>query len=59
LDTNIFIPSKNKCIEIKSTWTAKKNEHNIFLKQQAGKDLGYEYELRIYDSKGKRVEFYN
>jgi hypothetical protein len=56
---DIFIPSKNKCIEIKSTWTAKQNEHNIFLKQHAGKDLGYEYELWIYDSKGKRVEFYN
>jgi hypothetical protein len=55
---DIFIPYQNKCIEVKSTWTAKKNNDNIFLKQTAGKQLGYEYEIWVYDNKGNRVETY-
>ena len=53
---DIFIPSQNKCIEIKSTWTAEKKKDNIFKKQQAGKQLGYNYEIWIYNSKGEKVE---
>jgi hypothetical protein len=53
---DIFISSQNRCIEIKSTWTAEKKQDNIFLKQKAGKDLGYQYEIWIYDGKGKLVE---
>lgn len=51
---DIFIPSKNKCIEVKSTWTAQKK--NILLKQKVAKELGYEYEIWIYDNKGNKVE---
>ena len=29
---------------------------NIFLKQNAGKNLGYQYEIWIYDDKGNKVE---
>jgi hypothetical protein len=53
---DIFIPKENKCIEIKSTWTAEKKKDNIFLKQNAGKKLGYIYEIWVYDDKGKKVE---
>ena len=53
---DIFIPTENLCIEVKSTWTAKKKQDNIFLKQQAAKDLGYNYEIWIYDQKGNCVE---
>jgi len=53
---DIFIPSQNKCIEVKSTWTAEKKKDNIFKKQQAGKQLGYNYEIWIYNSKGEKVE---
>lgn len=53
---DIFIPSQNRCIEIKSTWTAEKKKDCIFLKQQAGKELGYEYEIWIYNGKGEKVE---
>jgi hypothetical protein len=53
---DIFIPSLNKLIEIKSTWTAKTNLHNIFLKQTAAKKAGYLYEIWIYTNKGKKVE---
>ena len=53
---DIFIPSKNKCIEVKSTWTAKKKKDNIFKKQQSEKELGFTYEIWIYNSKGEKVE---
>lgn len=51
-----FIKSQNRCIEVKSTWTAKKKYDNIFLKQQALKDAGYECEIWIYNKKGEKVE---
>jgi len=56
---DIFIPSQNRCIEVKSTWTAKINNHVIFLKQNAAKNLGYKYEIWIYNSNGELVEFYD
>jgi DNA repair protein RadC len=56
---DIFIPTKNKCIEVKSTWTFTKQKDIIFLKQSAAKELGYLYEIWVYDNKGNKVEFYN
>ncbi len=53
---DIFIPNQNKCIEVKSTWTLKKNKDNVFLKQNAGKLLGYDYEIWVYNNKGKKVD---
>jgi hypothetical protein len=55
---DIFIPSLNKCIEVKSTFTLNKGikKDNIFLKQLEGKKLGYDYEIWVYDGKGKKVE---
>jgi len=53
---DIFIPSQNKMIEVKSTWTAEKKKDNIFLKQEAGKKNGYLYEIWVYNSKGEKVE---
>lgn len=53
---DIFIKSLNKCIEVKSTWTAKKKKDNIFFKQNAAKELGYEYEIWIFDGKNNLVE---
>jgi hypothetical protein len=55
---DFFIPSQNRCIEVKSTWTAKINHIAVFLKQDAAKKLGYKYEIWIYNSKGELVEFY-
>lgn len=51
--------SQNRCIEVKSTWTAKLNNHTIFLKQDAAKKLGYIYEIWIYNTKGEIVEFHD
>jgi hypothetical protein len=55
---DIFIPSQNRCIEVKSPWTEQINKDNIFLKQQAAKVLGYNYEIWVYNGKGVRVEKY-
>lgn len=52
---DIFIPHNNKIIEVKSTWTAQCKNDNIKLKEEATKELGYEYELWIFDAKGHRV----
>ena len=50
---DIFIPSQNKCLEIKSSWTVQLK--NVFLKQKAGKELGYNYEIWVYDKKGNII----
>jgi hypothetical protein len=55
---DFFIPSQNKCIECKSTFTLGIKKDNIFLKQKTGKALGYEYEIWVYNSKGEKVECY-
>jgi len=56
---DIFIPTENLCIEVKSSWTAKKKQDNIFLKQNAAKKLGYKYEIWIYDCYGNCIEHYD
>ena len=53
---DIFIPSQNKCIEVKSTWTLKLSKNFALYKQNAAKELGYNYEIWVYDNKGNRVE---
>ena len=53
-----YIKSQNRCIEVKSTWTAKKDEDEIFLKQNALKYLGYECEIWVYNDKGEKVNCY-
>ena len=57
---DVFIPSQNRMIECKSTWTMKKGieKDNIYLKQQACKDAGYFCEIWVYNSKGEKVECY-
>lgn len=50
---DIYIPSQNRCIEVKSTWTFKKK--NVILKQKSAKQKGYNYEIWVYDKKGNKV----
>ena len=52
---DIFIPHENRLIEVKSTWTYKCKTDFIKQKGEAAKAAGYNYELRIYNSKGKLV----
>jgi hypothetical protein len=55
---DIFIPTQNLCIEVKSTWTIKFTKSNIFLKQNAAKELGYKYEIWVYNKKGGNINCY-
>jgi hypothetical protein len=50
---DIFIPSQNKFIEVKSTWIFQKPD--VLMKQYAAKELGYNFEFWIYDKKGNRI----
>ena len=59
---DIFIPSQNKFIEIKSTYTYDSDKERVLLKQKAAKYSGYLCEIWIYvekiekGKKGKKVE---
>jgi len=50
---DIFIPSQNKFIEVKSIWTFQKKD--VIFKQLAAKELGYNYEIWVYDKKGNKT----
>ena len=53
---DLYIPSQKRCIEIKSSWTVKKDY--VFEKQKAMKDAGYKCEIWVYDDKGIRIGSY-
>ena len=53
---DIYVPSRNLCIEVKSQYTITVNYDIILLKQQSTKDLGYDYEIWIYDRKGNIID---
>ena len=53
---DIFIPSQNKCIEVKSIWTLNKQNNSILLKQASAKLLGYLYEIWVYNKKGEKID---
>lgn len=55
---DIYIPSQMLMIEVKSSWTLKKNEVKVFQKQQAAKGQGFKYEIHVYDCNKKCVEIY-
>ena len=46
---DIFIPSENKIIEVKSTWTYKRDLHINMLKEETCKAEGYIFEFWIID----------
>lgn len=48
---DIFIKPQNRCIEVKSTWT-NQEKNCVFEKQCAGKQLGYNYEVWVYEKYG-------
>ena len=55
---DIFIPSQNKCIEVKSEWTIQFKSSFVFAKQNAAKQLGYNYEIWVYNSKKVKINVY-
>ena len=48
---DIFIPSENKLIEVKSEYTFEIQKEINLLKQKASRDLGYDHEIWIIDKK--------
>lgn len=56
---DFFIKSLNKMVEVKSEWTLDKKLDKVFLKQKAAKELGYDYEIRVYSVKGKLLKTYS
>ena len=52
---DIYIKSQNKCIEVKSEWYYNITKDTILKKQNAAKELGYNYEVWVYDKKGKKI----
>ena len=57
---DIYIKSQNRCVEVKSTWTANNKNSNIFEKQSAAisENYGYKYEIWIYDKDGNKILTY-
>lgn len=55
---DIFIPSENLCIEVKSEWTKQISPENVIIKQKTAKELGYNYEIWVFDNKGNKVNVY-
>jgi hypothetical protein len=53
----MFIKSQNRCIEVKSNWT-NQDKNNVFEKQKVALDLGYKYNIWIYDNKGNKLFIY-
>jgi len=51
---DIFIPSQNRCIEVKSLWTY--NKPNVKEKQEATLISGYLHEIWIFNEKGDLLE---
>jgi len=54
---DIYIKSQNRCIEVKSIWTIQ-DKNSVFEKQKAALNLGYEYEIWVYDRYGTRINVY-
>lgn len=55
---DIYIPSLNRCIEVKSMWTLKKHYNKVFAKQKAAKKENFEYHILVFSEKGELLEKY-
>jgi hypothetical protein len=53
---DIYIPSDNMIIEVKSDWIYKKQGDIVNIKGNKCKLDGYNYELWIFNNKGERIE---
>ena len=52
---DFFIVSQNRMIEIKSNWTFELHRETVFVKQQAAKAQGFQYDIWVFDKTGKLV----
>ena len=53
---DFYIPSENCIIEVKSQYTFEKDKEKNFAKAAACVELGYNYQIRIYNKKGELIE---
>lgn len=56
---DIYVKSQKRCIEVKSEWTFNKNKEKVLLKQKSAKDLGYKYDIWIFNNKGVITKQHN
>lgn len=56
---DIFIPSKNLIIEVKSEYTLKADLEKNKKKMIAAEQTGFDFEFRIYNEKSKWVRIIN
>ena len=54
---DFYIKSQNRCIEVKSTWT-NQDKNSVFEKQKSAKDLGFIYDIWIFEKNGDKLETY-
>jgi len=52
---DIYLPHINLIIEVKSSWTYKRDENKNKAKREATEKEGFQYEFWIFDSKGNRI----
>jgi len=55
---DIYIPSQQRCIEVKSRWSLALNPKIVFAKQHALQNEGYSCEICVLNKKGKLLEKY-
>ncbi len=53
---DIWIPSQNKLIEVKSKWTYELHKERNMKKQEACKSAGYNFEFWVFDSRGQQIK---
>jgi len=52
---DFYIPTENKIVEVKSTWTMKRDLEINSLKQKACIEAGYNFDLYVYDNRKNRI----
>ena len=55
---DIFIPTQNRCIEVKGEWFYIRDKDILKLKKQEAERLGYKYELWVYNNKRVKINCY-
>ena len=55
---DIFIPTKNKFIEVKSQWIWNLNKNLNLCKLNATKSQGFEIDVLLFNQKGNLIETY-
>lgn len=55
---DIFIPTQNRCIEVKGEWFYRRDKNILKLKKQEAENLGYKYEIWVYNKKGEKIKCY-